>query len=71
MKYAVVDTNKAVASGLKEEYHILSHDRTRMIVNENELATLGEPEKQARRLGGELIGRKELNVTLKSEIWNR
>lgn len=71
MKYAAVDTEKAVARGFKEEYHVLTHDKTRMIVNENELKTLGDPQKQARRLGGELISRKELNVILKSEIWNR
>lgn len=71
MRYAVVDAKKAEMEGMKKAYHVLNHDKTKMIVNENELKKLGDPQQEAKKLSGELISRKELNNIINSEIWHK
>ena len=41
----------------------------KIILNENELRMLGDATVIAKRLGGELVGRKELNNLINSEVW--
>lgn len=69
MKYAIVDTRRAGTHGIKSEYHRLSSDKSRMIVNENELRYRGDPETLAEELGGELITREELNSIMNNDLW--
>lgn len=71
MKYAIVNTVRAEENGLKKAYHVLSNDEKSMIVNENELRVMGDPDKEAKKLGGELMSRKELNNIINSEIWHK
>lgn len=71
MRYAIVNTSKAEEHGLKKAYHVLSNDKKSMIVNENELRVLGDADKEAKRLGGKLMSRKELNNIINSEIWHK
>lgn len=55
MRYAIVDTGKAEAKGLKPKYHRTNNTGSKMAVNENELLKVDEnPEQAARQLGGEL-----------------
>jgi len=67
MKYAIVDKNKAVAEGIKEDYHLVSNDNKKMVVNENEIRVL----KNATKLGVKLIDRRELKTILNSDTWNK
>lgn len=71
MRYAIVNTSKAEEHGFKKAYHVLSNDKKSMIVNENELRVLGDADKEAKRLGGKLMSRKELNNIINSEIWHK
>lgn len=71
MKYAIVDTEKARIAGIKEEYHLLSDDKRYIVVNENELKKMGDPVREARKLGGELVDLRTLKTTLNSTTWNK
>lgn len=56
MRYAIVDTDKAEAKGLKAKYHLMNNTRSKMAVNENELLKIeSDPATAARQLGGELL----------------
>ena len=56
MRYAIVDTDKAEAKGLKTKYHITNNTRSKMAVNENELLKIeSDPATAARQLDGELL----------------
>jgi hypothetical protein len=69
MKYAIVDTQKAVESGMQTGFHRLNKSRKKMIVNENELALAGDPEKQAEKMGGKLINYKKLHELIQTKEW--
>ncbi len=46
-----------------------SADKTKVILNENELRVKGYPEAVAKKLGGILVNRSQLNNLMNSEIW--
>jgi hypothetical protein len=71
MKYAIINIDNALKAGIRKEYHIMNQSKSMLIVNENELAKFGDPSQQAIRLGGKLIGRKELNEILNSKEWQQ
>lgn len=71
MRYAIINREKGELAGMKEEYHLLSEDKRHIVVNENELKMLGEPEMEARKLGGELVDLKTLKTILNSTTWNK
>lgn len=55
MRYAIVDTGKAEAKGLKPKYHLTNNTGSKMAVNENELLKVNEnPGTAAAELGGKL-----------------
>lgn len=56
MRYAIVDTDKVEAKGLKAKYHLTNNTGSKMAVNENELLKVDEnPEEVAKQLGGKLM----------------
>lgn len=69
MRYAVVETKKAENIGIRREYHRLNSDKSRMVVNENELKYEGDPEELAKQLGSKLITRTELDIIMNSKAW--
>lgn len=55
MRYAIVETRKAEAKGLKAKLHRTNNTSSKMAVNENELLKVNEnPETAAAELGGKL-----------------
>lgn len=65
MRYAIVDTDKAEAKGLKAKYHQTNNTGSKMAVNENELLKVDEnPEQAATQLGGKLMELEEFKVEL-------
>lgn len=55
MRYAIVETSKAEAKGLKAKLHRTNNTGSKMAVNENELLKVNEnPETAAAELGGKL-----------------
>ena len=55
MRYAIVETSKAEAKGLKAKRHLTNNTGSKMAVNENELLKVNEnPETAAAELGGKL-----------------
>lgn len=55
MRYAIVDTSKAEANGMKAKLHRTNNTGSKMAVNENELLKVNEnPETAAAELGGKL-----------------
>lgn len=55
MRYAIVETSKAEAEGLKAKLHRTNKTGSNMAVNENELLKVNEnPETAAAELGGKL-----------------
>lgn len=55
MRYAIVETSKAEAKGLKAKLHLTNNTGSKMAVNENELLKVNEnPETAAAELGGKL-----------------
>lgn len=55
MRYAIVETSKAEAKGLKAKLHRTNNTGSKMAVNENELLKVNEnPEIAAAELGGKL-----------------
>lgn len=69
MKYAIVNKRSAESAGIRVTLHRQNPDMTKIILNENELRMLGDATVIAKRLGGELVGRKELNNLINSEVW--
>lgn len=65
MRYAIVDTSKAEAKGLKPKYHRTNNTGSKMAVNENELLKVDEsPEQAAEQLGGKLQDLQEFKSEL-------
>jgi hypothetical protein len=69
MRYAVVYTQDAIKAGFNIDYHRLSADKVKMILNENELRPLGNADEIAKEMGGKLISRQQLNDLINSETW--
>jgi hypothetical protein len=69
MKYAIVNKKRAESYGIRIHLHRLNPSKTKMIVNENELRHLGDPDVWAVNLGGKLVSRAELNNLINSEVW--
>ena len=69
MKYAIVNKRSAEASGISVNLHRQNTDKTKIILNENELRKMGDPATVAKKLGGELVSVKELNNLINSEVW--
>lgn len=66
MRYAIVDTKKAEAKGLKAKLHRTNNTGSKMAVNENELLKVdANPESAAEQLGGKLQELQEFKVELK------
>lgn len=65
MRYAIVDTGKAEAKGLKPKYHRTNNTGSKMAVNENELLKVNEnPGTAATSLSGKLMELDEFKVEL-------
>lgn len=65
MRYAIVDTSKAEAKGLKPKYRRTNNTGSKMAVNENELLKVDEsPEQAAEQLGGKLQDLQEFKSEL-------
>lgn len=65
MRYAIVNTSKAEAKGLKPKYHRTNNTGSKMAVNENELLKVDEnPEQAAEQLGGKLQDLQEFKSEL-------
>ena len=65
MRYAIVETSKAEAKGLKPKYHRTNNTGSKMAVNENELLKVDEnPEQAAKQLGGKLQELQEFKSEL-------
>ena len=65
MRYAIVDTSKAEAKGLKPKYHRTNNTGSKMAVNENELLKVDDnPEQAAEQLGGKLQDLQEFKSEL-------
>lgn len=69
MKYAIVHKKSAESAGIDVRYSMHSADKTKVILNENELRIKGDPEAVAKKLGGTLVNRSQLNNLMNSEIW--
>lgn len=69
MKYAIVHKRSAEEAGLRIDFHVQNPDKSKIILNENELRKLGDPTSSAKRLGGELVNRKELKILMNSKVW--
>lgn len=69
MKYAIINKRSAETAGFRINLHRQNPDKTKIIVNENELRIIGDPGVWAKKLGGELVSRKELNNLINSEVW--
>lgn len=54
MRYAIVETSKAEAKGLKAKLHRTNNTGSKMAVNENELLKVNENPETAAELGGKL-----------------
>lgn len=65
MRYAIVETSKAEAKGMKAKLHRTNNTGSKMAVNENELLKVDEnPEQAATQLGGKLMELEEFKVEL-------
>jgi hypothetical protein len=73
MKYSVVKSSIAERHGVKLAYHNLSADKTRVVVNENELRRVNtDIEKAASMMGGEVLSLEELKsyILNSDNKWN-
>lgn len=69
MRYAIVETEKAMAKGLKAKWHRVNNTGRKMVANENELMKIeSDPSMAASMLGGTLMELDELKVELNK--WN-
>ena len=69
MRYAIVDTSKAEAKGLKPKYHLTNNTGSKMAVNENELLKVdADPGIAATQLGGKLQNLQQFKSELNK--WN-
>lgn len=65
MRYAIVDTAKAVYKGLNVKLHRTNNIGKRMIVNENELLKINsDASEAAKQLGGVLLEHEQLEVEI-------
>ena len=65
MRYAIIETSKAEAKGMKAKLHRTNNTGSKMAVNENELLKVDEnPEQAATQLGGKLMELEEFKVEL-------
>lgn len=66
MRYAIVETEKAEAKGLKAKHHRTNNTGSKMAVNENELLKVDKnPETAATLLGGKLQDLEQFKVELR------
>lgn len=70
MRYAIVDTDKAVYKGIDVKMHRTNNTGDKVVVNENELLRINaDASLAASQLGGVLLEHEQLKVELNK--WNK